>query len=360
MTANVVRVDPVHPEPAVIEEAAAILRRGGLVAFPTETVYGLGANAFDEEAVRGIFTAKRRALDDPLIVHLASPRDMGSVAAEFPQTAQALADRFWPGPLTLVVPKVPIVPDIATAGLPTVAVRVPSHTVAQALIRAAGVPVVAPSANLFTRTSATTAQHVVEDLGDRIDLILDGGPAPHGIESTVVLASRHEVRLLRPGATTPEALADVLSSLDPPVPLLFGPVGRTASPGLMAKHYSPRASLFLLTGESAETRPALRRAIERALEGGRRVGALLVDEDLSLVADLAPRIAVERLGSEADLSAVAGRLFAAMRALDAAGCDAIYVRSFGTAGFGLAILDRLTRAAHAGEAADGASRSSAP
>lgn len=363
---NVVQVDPQAPDPAVIERAAAILRRGGLVAFPTETVYGLGANALDEAAVRGIFTAKRRALDDPLIVHLASADDLPTIVTDAPPIARALAARFWPGPLTLVLPKRPIVPDAATAGLPTVAVRVPSHPVAQALIRAAGLPIAAPSANLFTRASATTAAHVVEDLGDRVDLILDGGPAPHGIESTVVAvsdagsdsgsasdaashvsASNAEVRLLRPGATTPEALAEALSALDPPVPLLLGAVGKTASPGLMAKHYSPRAALFLLTGEPSETRPALRRAVEQALGDGRRVGALLVDEDAPLLADLAERVQLVSLGSEADLSQAAGRLFAAMRDLDAAGCDAIYARALGTSGFGLAILDRLTRAAHA-------------
>jgi L-threonylcarbamoyladenylate synthase len=349
MTANLVRIDPVHPDPVIVERAAAILRRGGLVAFPTETVYGLGANALDEAAVRSIFAAKRRALNDPLIVHLADADDLHSIVSDVPPTARALADRFWPGPLTIVLPKLPVVPDTATAGLPSVAVRVPSHPVAQALIRAAGVPIAAPSANLFTRTSATTAAHVLEDLGDRVDLILDGGPATHGIESTVVAIDGAEVRLLRPGATTPETLADALSALDPPVPLLLGAVGRTASPGLMAKHYSPRASLFLVTGEPPETRRALRQAVERALAAGRQVGLLLVDEDSDLFADLADRITTARLGSERNLSEVASGLFAALRDLDAAGCDAIYVRSVDTAGLGLAILDRLTRAARSGD-----------
>ena len=342
----VVGVDPQHPDPEVIERAAAIIRRGGLVAFPTETVYGLGANALDEDAVRSIFDAKRRAFNDPLIVHVFSMHDLAGIVAELPTTARALADQFWPGPLTIVLPKLPVISDVATAGLPTVAVRVPSHPVAQALLRAAEVPIAAPSANLFTRASATTAQHVVEDLGDRVDLILDGGPAAHGIESTVVSVGGGEARLLRPGATTPEALADALSAIEPPVPLLLGAVGRTASPGLMAKHYSPRASLFLLTGDPSETRPALRRGVERALEANRHVGVLLVDEDAPLLVDLRDRVELAPLGSEADLAQVAGRLFAAMRSLDAAGCDAIYVRALGTTGLGLAILDRLTRAAH--------------
>lgn len=351
---NVIQVDPQRPDPAIIERAAAIIQRGGLVAFPTETVYGLGANALDERAVRGIFAAKRRALDDPLIVHLADAADLPRIVAEVPEIARRLAEQFWPGPLTIVLPKLPVVPDVATAGLPTVAVRVPSHPVAQALIRAAGLPIAAPSANLFTRASATTAAHVVEDLGDRVGLILDGGPAPHGIESSVVAVSigdSQEVRLLRPGATTPEALADALAELDPPAPLLLGAIGKTASPGLMAKHYSPRASLFLLTGDRDEARQALRRAVKRALDEGRRVGVLQVDEDADLLADLHDRLRVEQLGSETDLGRVAGRLFAAMRDLDAAGCDTMYARDLGSAGFGLAIQDRLTRAAHRDQSA---------
>jgi L-threonylcarbamoyladenylate synthase len=344
--ANFVVVDPQHPDPAIIERAAAIIRRGGLVAFPTETVYGLGANALDPVAVRGIFAAKHRDLSDPLIVHLLSADQLPEIVAEVPPTARALAGHFWPGPLTLVLPKRPVVPDVATAGLPTVAVRVPSHPVARALIAAAGVPIAAPSANLFMRTSATTARHVMEDLGDRVDLILDGGPAPHGIESTVVAVGQSEVRLLRPGATTAEALADALSELERPVPLLLGAVGKTASPGLLAKHYSPRASLFLVTGEREQTRPALASAIRDAVATRQNVGALLVDEDAELVAGLTPQPRVVWLGSEDDLAGVASRLFDGLRQLDAAGCEAIYARTFGTAGLGLAILDRLTRAAH--------------
>jgi L-threonylcarbamoyladenylate synthase len=343
---RVVPVDAVAPDPHVIAEAAAILKAGGLVAFPTETVYGLGGNALDEAAVRGIFEAKRRDLNDPLIVHLASAAHLGEIVAEVPPTARALAGHFWPGPLTLALPKRPIVPDLATAGLPTVAVRVPSHPVAQALLRAADLPIAAPSANLFMRTSATTAQHVLGDLGERVDLILDGGPTPYGIESTVVAVADHEVRLLRPGAVTPEAIAEALAALDAPVPLVLGPAGQAASPGLLAKHYSPRASLFLVTGEPAEARTALRAAVERALAAGHQVGLLIADEDTPGFADLAGRVRTVTLGSERDLGEVARRLFAALRDLDAAGCDAIYARSFGTAGLGLAIMDRLTRAAH--------------
>ncbi|MCC6178511.1 MAG: threonylcarbamoyl-AMP synthase [Chloroflexi bacterium] len=364
---EVVQVDPVCPDPTVLARAGDILRQGGLVAFPTETVYGLGANALDERAVHRIYAAKQRDPNDPLIVHLGDAAELSTVAASVLPPAAALGERFWPGPLTLVLPKQPVVPDAATAGLPTVAVRVPSHPVAHGLIVAAGVPIAAPSANLFTRASATTAAHVVEDLGGRVDLILDGGPASYGIESTVVAVEEvseaplsfdqngqrvcrtvehYEARLLRPGATTAEEIAAALSALDPPVPLLFGAAGRTASPGLLAKHYSPRATLYLVTGDDAEARAALRSAVERGLTAGRRAGVLMADEDVPAFSDLGGRICVEHLGSTRDLGEIARRLFAALRSLDAAGCNAIYARSFGSAGLGLAILDRLTRAAH--------------
>jgi L-threonylcarbamoyladenylate synthase len=349
-SAQVIVVDPDRPDPEVIARAAAIIRAGGLVAFPTETVYGLGANGLDPAAVRRIFEAKRRSLDDPVILHLASAENVDCIVSGVSASADALAARFWPGPLTLVLPKRDVVPDVATAGLPSVAVRVPSHPVAQALILAAGVPVAAPSANLFMRTSATTAQHVFDDLGERVDLILDGGPTPFGIESTVVSATDAEVRLLRPGAVTPEALADALATLDPPLPLALGPAGRAASPGLMAKHYSPSATLFLIDGGDAAVRRELRAGAARALAAGRHPGLLLADEDVAELADLAgtsgDRLRIMAVGSLHDLKVVARRLFAALRELDAAGCDVIYARSFGTSGLGLAIMDRLTRAAH--------------
>ncbi|HMS58258.1 MAG TPA: L-threonylcarbamoyladenylate synthase, partial [Tepidiformaceae bacterium] len=199
-------MDPEHPDADLLAEAGDVLRTGGLVAFPTETVYGLGGNALDDAAVRRIFAAKERASDDPLIVHMGAAAELPRVAREIPPLALVLARAFWPGPLTLVVRKRPEVPDSATAGFDTVAVRVPAHPVALGLIRASGVPIAAPSANRFTRTSATTAQHVLEDLGGRIDMVLDGGPTAFGVESSVVDVTGDAVRLLRPGALTLEAL----------------------------------------------------------------------------------------------------------------------------------------------------------
>ena len=238
----------VLPADAVaIARAAAVLRAGGLVAFPTETVYGLGANALDPAAVARIFAAKGRPATNPVIVHVADPDGVHAVAADWPDVARRLADRFWPGPLTLVVPKRPDVPDAVTAGGPTVAVRCPAHPVARALIREAGVPVAAPSANRSTALSPTRAEHVVMGLAGRIDVVLDGGPCPGGIESTVVDATGPFVRLLRPGLVTVPMLEAVVGRVD------VGPADDAVarSPGQMARHYSPRTPVTLVDGPDA-------------------------------------------------------------------------------------------------------------
>jgi L-threonylcarbamoyladenylate synthase len=350
----------------VLARAAAVLRAGGLVAFPTETVYGLGANALDDAAVRRVYAAKGRDAADPLIVHLAGQADLAAVAVEPPAVVALLGARFWPGPLTLVLRKSGRIPDSATAGLPSVAVRVPRHPVAQGLLRAAGVPVAAPSANTFTRTSATTAGHVLEDLGGRVDLILDGGPAPIGIESTVLaVAPDGALRLLRPGAVPVEAVDAALAGAGlPPVAVETrapgaapapAPGAPATAPGQMLKHYAPRARLLYVRGEGDGARAALRAAAGAALARGERVGLLLYDEDAALPAALgadpdgtagsAGRVLSAALGPAADPAAVARVLFAAMRRLDALGVDVILARSLPESGLGLAIDDRLTRAA---------------
>src|SRR5437763_8542920 len=227
---------------AAIASAADVLRSGGLVAFPTETVYGLGANALDADAVGRIFAAKGRPAANPIIVHVADAAGVGAVVADWPDAAARLAERFWPGPLTLVLPKRDAVPDVVTAGGPTVAVRVPAHPVAHALLRAAGVPVAAPSANRSSELSPTTAGHVLHGLGGRIDLILDAGPCPGGIESTVLDVTNDPPRLLRPGLVTPAQIEAVIG----PIQRFGEPAGSVLrSPGLLAKHYAPRAPLEL-------------------------------------------------------------------------------------------------------------------
>lgn len=324
--------------PENIRRAAEMLRAGGLVAFPTETVYGLGANALDENAVAGIFTAKGRPAADPLIVHLHRVAQLAGVTGAVPPIALRLAEVFWPGPLTLILPKSPAIPALVTSGLETVAVRIPDHPLALALLEAADLPVAAPSANRFGRTSPTTAQHVWHDLHGRIDLILDGGPTPIGVESTVLDVTVSPPRILRPGGIAPEMLEPVIGPVQ-----VSGqkktPQAGLPSPGLLEKHYAPQAEMVLFTGQKA--RQALMTFLHEQSAAGRKVGVLASDEE----AEEAQRAGavVYRLGGA--LASVARRIYAGMRWLDSQGVDLILCRDFGQEGLGLAIHDRLTRAA---------------
>jgi L-threonylcarbamoyladenylate synthase len=346
---DVLRVEPTRPDRDAIAKAASCLRDGGLVAFPTETVYGLGAHALDRAALQRLFTAKGRPANDPVIVHIDSIDRLGPLVTDVPGSAHTLAAHFWPGPLTLVMTRSAQVPDEVTAGLQTVAVRVPAHPVAAALLVAAGIPIAAPSANLFSRPSPTQAAHVLEDLHGRIDLILDGGPTLVGIESTVVDLSGERPTILRPGATTIEMLRDVIP--DVVMRSADHPEGTAApSPGLLPKHYAPRAPLTLYEGEPTTALQQLVSDATAALKRGQLVGIIAAEEDWHTIEAIGTstlqRIEVRYLGSEHDLPAIASRLYTAMRDLDAAGVALIFVRSFSIdEGLGVAIDDRLRRAA---------------
>lgn len=341
---------------AAIARAAAVIRAGGLVAFPTETVYGLGADARSAAAVRKIYAAKQRSPDDPCIVHIAARDGLARVADIPPRLAaagwvEALAAAFWPGPLSLVLPRAPGIPDEVTAGRPHVAVRTPAHPVALALIRAAGTPIAAPSANLFMHTSPTTARHVLDDLGGRIALILDGGPTPVGVESTVLDLSGETPTVLRPGGVSAEQLQEVLGTAVQ-APRREAEQGREdqggalLAPGMMEKHYAPRAEVLLLDGPVPLVRAELARRARAALAAGRRVGALLPDEDAwALAAEEARGLVIARLGAARDLPAIARRLYAGMRELEAAGVELILARTVAGDGLAGAIQDRLRRAA---------------
>jgi L-threonylcarbamoyladenylate synthase len=325
---QVLKIDPPRPEPDVIAAAAAVLRGGGLVAFPTETVYGLGANALDPAAVHRIFTAKGRPANNPLIVHVAEAADAATLA-EWSPTAQRLAERFWPGPLTLVLPRRGVVPDVVTAGGPTVAVRSPDHPVARSLIRAAGVPLAAPSANRSTQLSPTRAEHVLAGLDGRIDMVLDGGPTAGGLESTVLDLTTTPPRLLRPGLIGPAALEQEI-----------GPVSRLAvladeqprpSPGLMVRHYAPRAVLELVTGDGGER---VREQVGRA----RRVGWLTWAPAPDVPAG------VEVVVMPADPEGYSARLYAVLHDLDGRGVETVVVAEPPDDEAWLAVRDRLRRA----------------
>jgi L-threonylcarbamoyladenylate synthase len=341
---DVLTLDARRPDPAGIARAAALLRAGALVAFPTETVYGLGAHALDAEAVRKIFAAKGRPADDPLIVHIHDDSQLPLLAADVPPAVARIASRFWPGPLTIVLPRAERVPPEVTAGLDTVAIRVPAHPIAHALLAAAGIPVAAPSANLFSRPSPTRAGHVLHDLGGRIDLVIDGGPTDVGVESTVLDLTEGTPTILRPGAITLEMIRAIL-----PDARMRDGASRSEpgikSPGLLAKHYSPRAPLTLYEGPPEAVAARIAADVGHALAAGQRVGLLAVNED-SLAAGSIDGLHVEKLGSERDVSAIAANLYHALRLLDAAQVDLIVARTFGgDAGLAVTISDRLRRAA---------------
>lgn len=323
-------VDPEHPDPETIARAAARLRDGALVAFPTETVYGLGAHALDERAVRRIFEAKGRPSNNPLIVHVADAEGARALVSSWPERAQRLADVFWPGPLTLVLPRDARVPDAVTAGLDSVAVRVPAHPVALALIAAARVPVAAPSANRFTGVSPTTAAHVARALGDRVDLVLDGGPTSVGIESTVLALTGGEATLLRPGIVSEEQLAAVVGPVRRAAPI-DAPDAPRPSPGMAERHYAPRAVVRM-----SEDPDEIARLAREGSSAGRIVGALLRTP-----------IAVEAahvVHLPDEPAAYAQRLYATLHALDDIGCDLIVVQRVPGTGAWAGIRDRLERA----------------
>ncbi len=340
---RLLKVDPEAPDGDAIRQAAEIVRAGGLVAFPTETVYGLGANALDARAVQGIFTAKERPAHDPLIVHLAAVEELSSVAREIPEVVPLLAEHFWPGPLTLVLPKRAEVPPEVTASGETVAVRLPSHPVARALIEAAGVPIAAPSANRFGRLSPTRAEDVLADLEGRIDLILDGGPTSVGVESTVLSLITPVPAILRPGGVSREALEAVLGPVAHRVSPVQPGVEVVVSPGTLSQHYAPQARLILYQGPRDRMLSAMREEAQRLRGEGVRVGLFLAEEDMPFFSGL-PFI-LRAAGPESDLEAIARYLFVTLRALDEAGVSVILARDFGGVGLGLAIRDRLTRAA---------------
>jgi len=340
---EVLRVDPENPDRTVIARAAACLRRGGLVAFPTETVYGLGAHALDRAAIQRVFAAKERPANDPLIVHVASLDEAASLVADIPDAARQLALKFWPGPLTMVLKRSDAVPREVTAGLDTVAVRVPSHPVARALIETAGIPIAAPSANLFSRPSPTQASHVLADLEDRIDMIVDGGATHVGLESTVVDLSGPAATILRPGAISTEHLRELL----PDVRIqrsMTQPTDAMPAPGMLARHYSPRTPVVLYAGERGRALRALQRDAQERLDRGERIVVLAYTGDVKELGSLP--VQVVELGSEADPPAVAARLYAALRESDELGATAILVRSMNTEHpLSAAIHDRLRRAA---------------
>ena len=331
------------PSPEALQLASDLLRSGQLVAFPTETVYGLGADALTPEAVAKIFAAKGRPADNPLIMHIWSVDQLEGLC-RIPPLAEKLMAAFWPGPLTLLMPRTDRVPDMVTAGLPTVAVRMPSHPVAQALLRKAGVPIAAPSANRSGKPSPTTAAHVLSDMDGRIPLILDGGACDVGLESTVLDTCHGTPCVLRPGGITREMLETVLGtevSVAGSILQPLKPGEQALSPGMRYRHYAPEGQVTLVTGEEKEVLDALRLLFHTSETAGRRSCVLCFHEHLEALEGCNPH----DLGLRSQPETVAQRLFDTLRRLDQEGFEAIFSEVLPPEGMGLAIMNRLGRAA---------------
>lgn len=353
MKTKIIEIEyPQKPRDEELLEGARILREGGLVAFPTETVYGLGANALDEEAARKIYEAKGRPSDNPLIAHVSSMEEVYPLVSQVSEKAKKLMDAFWPGPMTLIFPKSDLVPYGTTGGLDTVAVRMPSDPVANRLIALAGVPVAAPSANTSGRPSPTTAQHVLQDMDGRIDMIIDGGPVGIGVESTIVDVSVETPTVLRPGAITMEMLEEVLGEVQID-PAILGPVSadlRPKAPGMKYKHYAPKADLTLVEPEDGDMESPdslermtekVRQLAEEKLAEGFRVGIICTDESRQTY----PKGLVRSIGSRTRRETVAHNLYALLREFDDLKADYIFSESFPEDHLGQAIMNRLSKAA---------------
>lgn len=323
--------------PGTAKTAAKIIKAGGLVAIPTETVYGLGADGLNPEAVAKIFQAKGRPQDNPLILHIADVEQLSELCKDIPETAYRLAEKFWPGPLTMVLPAREIVPKCSTAGLPTVAVRCPDNAITRDIIRLSGVPIAAPSANLSGKPSTTTAAHVLHDHNGKLELIVDGGPCQVGVESTIVDLTETPARLLRPGGITPEQLKAVLGDLvvDKAVTAQIDHDAVVKAPGMKYRHYAPQCQVLIVAG-SREKAAAY---IHHHFTPGDRV--LCFEEELPLYDGCAPL----SYGKEADVSSLSAGLFAALRELDDPAIQKVYARCPVGGGIAYAVQNRLKKAA---------------
>lgn len=341
-TTVVTKMDESNIDPQVIRQAGQILRSGGLVAFPTETVYGLGADALQAQAAANIYKAKGRPSDNPLIIHICCFEDMKKIVTHIPQAAVRLADAFWPGPLTMILPKSNIVPDETTGGMDTVAVRMPANKTALALIREGGGYVAAPSANTSGRPSPTLAEHVYEDLKGKIPLILDGGAVGIGIESTIIDLTEEVPVILRPGFISLEMLSEVIGEVrtDPGI-AAGGQDCRPKAPGMKYRHYAPDAAMFLVEGPQERVIAKINDLTRAAVQEGKKVGIIGTEE----TARYYEQGYVIRIGSRQEEEEIAHNLYRILREFDQSGVELIYSECFETLRMGQAISNRMLKAA---------------
>ena len=345
----ITRIMDVSTEPMnmdYIKEASEILRNGGLVAFPTETVYGLGGDATDKEASKKIYAAKGRPSDNPLIVHIAKFSQLEDISKDLPENAKKLADAFWPGPLTMVVNKNKVIPYETTGGLDTVAVRMPNNPVALALIEESGCMIAAPSANTSGRPSPTKASHVYEDLSGKIEAILDGGSVDIGLESTIVDLTEDVVTILRPGYINMDMLREVVGEVRMDPGIVYNDKGTTSgarpkAPGMRYKHDAPKGDLTIISGEEDIVVATINQMTKEALDKGQRVGIIATSESADRYKD--GQVLV--IGDRADEGSIAHNLYDILRQFDEIGVDVIYSESFATPKMGQAIMNRLLKAA---------------
>lgn len=343
METKIIKIHSNEPEEALVKEAAKVLQEGGLVAFPTETVYGLGGNGLNPLACKRIYEAKGRPSDNPLILHISSLQELEPIVSEVTEVARKMIEAFWPGPLTMIFKKSDIVPMETTGGLNTVAIRFPSHPVAQAIIREAGLPIAGPSANASGRPSPTRASHVEFDLSGKIEMIVDGGATEWGLESTILDVSTETPMLLRPGAITKEMMEDVVGKVEVDPAILSKPTEdfKPKAPGMKYTHYSPKAEVILVKGEDEAVARKINALVSEDQALGKRVGVMATEETKHLYnADI-----ILSLGSRTHLEDVGANLFKHLRKFDFLGADKVYAEVFAEVGEGMAIMNRLNKAA---------------
>lgn len=342
MDTQIVQLNERHMQEDLLRQAGEIIKAGGLVAFPTETVYGLGGDALNPESSRKIYAAKGRPSDNPLIVHICQMEDLSYIVKEIPEAARKLAEAFWPGPLTMIFHKSPAVPSETTGGLATVAVRMPSHKTALSFIREAGGYVAAPSANRSGRPSPTCAKYVVEDMAGRIEMIIDGGDVEIGLESTIIDMTEEEPVILRPGYITKEMLEEVLCSVREDRTMMSDESGQVPkAPGMKYRHYAPKGSLVIVDGEGEQVTAYINEQLERLRREGHRTGVIGTDATIAHYRGDVCKSA----GNREDESTIAKELYRILREFDDEEVTAIFSESFDTAGIGQAIMNRLLKAA---------------